>query len=94
VSTQPVSELPGGVEAVHIDVLDGGPGVSPESRARLMETFFSTKPKGAGIGIGLSVSRTIAEDHGGRLELLDSESPTCFRLTLPVLARRAEGAST
>jgi PAS domain S-box-containing protein len=94
VSTQPVSELPGGVEAVHIDVLDGGPGVSPESRARLMETFFSTKPKGAGIGIGLSVSRTIAEDHGGRLELLDSESPTCFRLTLPVLARRTEGAST
>ena len=94
VSMQPPSELTGGVEAVRIDVLDGGPGVSPENRARLMETFFTTKPRGAGIGIGLSVSRTIAQDHGGSLELLDSEGPTCFRLTLPVLARRAEGAAT
>jgi PAS domain S-box-containing protein len=93
VSLQPAPEL-NGVEAVCIDVLDGGPGVSPENRARLMETFFTTKPRGAGIGIGLSVSRTIAQDHGGSLELLDSEGPTCFRLTLPVLARRAEGAST
>jgi two-component system NtrC family sensor kinase len=55
-----------------------------------METFFTTKPKGAGMGIGLSVSRTIALDHGGNLELLDSDGPTCFRLTLPLLARRPE----
>jgi PAS domain S-box-containing protein len=82
-----------GADAVHIDVLDGGPGVSPENRARLMETFFTTKPRGAGIGIGLSVSQTIAQDHGGTLVLLDDEGPTCFRLTLPVLARRDEGAS-
>jgi signal transduction histidine kinase len=70
---------------VLIDVLDGGPGVSPENRARLMETFFTTKPRGAGIGIGLSVSQTIAQDHGGTLVLMDAEGPTCFRLTLPVL---------
>jgi C4-dicarboxylate-specific signal transduction histidine kinase len=82
-----------GAAAVYIDVLDGGPGVSPENRARLMETFFTTKPRGAGIGIGLSVSQTIAQDHGGTLELMDAEGPTCFRLTLPVLARREEGAS-
>jgi C4-dicarboxylate-specific signal transduction histidine kinase len=93
VAMQPASAENGGVEAVRIDVLDGGPGVSPEDRAHLMETFFTTKPKGAGMGIGLSVSRTIAQDHGGSLVLLDSEGPTCFRLTLPVLARQAEGAS-
>ncbi len=93
VSMQPPSEQNGSVQAVRIDVLDGGPGVSPENRARLMETFFTTKPRGAGIGIGLSVSRTITEDHGGSLELLDSDGPTCFRLTLPVLAAGpAEGA--
>ena len=93
VAMQPASAENGSVDAVRIDVLDGGPGVSPEDRAHLMETFFTTKPKGAGMGIGLSVSRTIAQDHGGSLQLLDSEGPTCFRLTLPVLARRAEGAS-
>ena len=83
-----------GAAVVHIDVLDGGPGVSPENRARLMETFFTTKPRGAGIGIGLSVSQTIAQDHGGTLELLDAEGPTCFRLTLPVLTPHpTEGAS-
>ena len=81
----------GGVEAIRIEVVDGGPGVPAENRRRLMETFFTTKPKGSGIGIGLSVSRTIAEDHGGTLELLDSDGPTCFRLTLPVLASRTDG---
>jgi len=79
------------VEAIRIEVVDGGPGVPAENRRRLMETFFTTKPKGSGIGIGLSVSRTIAEDHGGTLELLDSDGPTCFRLTLPVLASRTDG---
>jgi len=100
VSMQPASDADGGVDAargaaaVRIDVLDGGPGVSPENRARLMETFFTTKPRGAGIGIGLSVSQTIAQDHGGTLELLDAEGPTCFRLTLPVLTPHpTEGAS-
>jgi C4-dicarboxylate-specific signal transduction histidine kinase len=100
VSMQPASDADGGVEAVCgaaavlIDVLDGGPGVSPENRARLMETFFTTKPRGAGIGIGLSVSQTIAQDHGGTLVLMDAEGPTCFRLTLPVLApQQTEGAS-
>jgi C4-dicarboxylate-specific signal transduction histidine kinase len=93
VSMQPASGADGAADAVCIDVLDGGPGVSPQDRARLMETFFTTKPRGAGIGIGLSVSQTIAQEHGGSLELLDSDGPTCFRLTLPVLARRDEGAS-
>ncbi|MDR3746355.1 MAG: PAS domain S-box protein [Acidobacteriaceae bacterium] len=81
-------------EAVQIDVVDGGPGILPEIRGHLMETFFTTKPKGAGMGIGLSVSRTIAEDHGGSLVLMPPDWPTCFRLTLPVLSARTEGSST
>jgi PAS domain S-box-containing protein len=93
VSMQPASDAVGGAAAVHIDVLDGGPGVSPHDRGRLMQTFFTTKPRGAGMGIGLSVSRSIAQDHGGTLVLLDAEGPTCFRLTLPVLDPQSEGAS-
>jgi nitrogen-specific signal transduction histidine kinase len=48
---------------------------------------------GAGIGIGLSVSRSIAEDHGGQLELRECDGHTCFRLTLPVHAARVEGVA-
>jgi PAS domain S-box-containing protein len=69
---------------VVFSVSDSGPGISPENRARIMEPFFTTKPVGKGIGLGLSISRSIALEHGGTLEL-DEESPhTCFRLKLPL----------
>ena len=64
-------------------VSDSGPGIAPEHRADIMEPFFTTKPVGKGVGLGLSISRSIALEHGGTLEL-DEESPhTCFRLKLP-----------
>jgi signal transduction histidine kinase len=77
-------------ERLLIDVVDGGPGVAEHNREHVMDRFFTTKPMGAGIGIGLSVSRTIAEDHGGRLELRNADGHTCFRLILPVRAARSE----
>jgi len=80
-------------DRLEIDVIDGGPGVAPEHKERLMQTFFTTKSMGAGIGIGLSVSRAIAEDHGGQLELRDCCKHTCFRLTLPVHAAQEQGAA-
>lgn len=67
---------------VTIDVIDSGPGVPMEHRTHLMKPFFTTKPVGEGMGIGLSLSKAIAHDHGGSL-VLAGESPTCFRLTLP-----------
>ena len=72
-------------ERILIDVSDGGPKLSPEIKERLMETFFTTKPLGGGLGIGLSVSRSIAKGHGGTLQLLNGPR-TCFRLSLPVQA--------
>jgi len=71
-------------ESVSIDVIDSGPGVAPEHRKHLMEPFYTTKPLGAGMGVGLSLSRVIARDHGGTLELTDVDGHTCFRLMLPV----------
>jgi signal transduction histidine kinase/CheY-like chemotaxis protein len=54
-------------ERVLVEVLDQGPGVPPAARAHLFEPFFSTKPSGAGTGLGLAVAFGIVQAHGGRL---------------------------
>jgi C4-dicarboxylate-specific signal transduction histidine kinase len=72
---------------VVFSVSDSGLGIAPEHRAHIMEPFFTTKPVGKGIGLGLSISKSIALEHGGTLEL-DQKSPyTCFRLKLPISER-------
>jgi len=72
---------------VQISVIDSGPGVPPEIAARIMEPFYTTKEIGRGTGLGLSLSKGIAEAHGGRLELDPKVRPTRFTLTL----KRAAG---
>jgi two-component system NtrC family sensor kinase len=72
---------------VVFSVRDSGPGVAPETRAHIMEPFFTTKPVGKGTGLGLSISRSIALEHGGTLELDLESVHTCFVLKLP-LSRR------
>ena len=73
------AEPAGGVRfAVH----DSGPGVAPDSQARLFDAFFSTKPDG--LGMGLAIARSIVENHGGRLWLDPTARPgACFAFTLP-----------
>jgi signal transduction histidine kinase len=79
---------------IHIDVIDSGPGVAPEHREHLMQPFYTTKPLGAGMGVGLSLSRTIAQDHNGMLELADVDGHTCFRLSLPSSLNGTHGGRT
>ncbi len=63
-------------------VRDSGPGIAEDSEARLFEAFFSTKPDG--LGMGLAISRSIVENHGGRLWLDRSAGPgACFKFTIP-----------
>jgi C4-dicarboxylate-specific signal transduction histidine kinase len=52
-------------EWVLISVQDTGTGIVPEQAERMFEAFYTTKPDG--IGLGLSISRSIIESHGGRL---------------------------
>jgi two-component system NtrC family sensor kinase len=50
-----------------VSVEDQGPGIPEEVRDRILDPFFSTKPEGEGTGLGLSVTRTIVDAHGGEL---------------------------
>lgn len=69
---------------VRIDILDTGPGISPEVRARLFEPFFTTKPGGKGTGLGLAISQSLARAMGGTLEAKDVPGwGGCFSVRLP-----------
>jgi len=57
-----------------IAVIDNGPGISKSILGQLFDPFFTTKDVGEGMGLGLSISRTIAEEHHGSLEILSEEN--------------------
>jgi signal transduction histidine kinase len=69
-------------EGVCVAVRDTGPGLSPESLSRLFEPFYTTKPDG--MGLGLSICRSIIEAHGGRLWATGCEPRgALFQFTIP-----------
>jgi two-component system sensor histidine kinase RegB len=74
-------------DEVTFTVEDQGPGMSSDVLARALEPFFTTKPRGEGMGLGLFLAQSVAEQMGGRLEL--SSTPgrgTRARLVLPAAA--------
>jgi two-component system sensor kinase FixL len=78
-----VSVTPADARRARIVVADNGPGVAPASRESVFEPFVSGKP--TGMGLGLAVSRAIAEAHGGSLE---AHAGGEFHLILPCLRPR------
>jgi PAS domain S-box-containing protein len=76
---------------VDVRVRDTGPGVPPEVADRIFDAFFTTKS--SGLGMGLSISRSIIDDHGGRLWMCPNpERGTTFGFTLPARSRAARAA--
>lgn len=69
-----------------VSVTDNGPGVLPSLAARIFEPFFTTKPPGQGKGLGLYVSREIAQYHQGTLDLSTQHTVHKDRLNTFVLA--------
>jgi signal transduction histidine kinase len=76
---------------IELTVRDSGSGIEPAALARIFEPFFTTKA--SGMGMGLSVSRTIVEAHGGRLWAENGEEGgAMFRILLPSTETAGEPA--
>jgi C4-dicarboxylate-specific signal transduction histidine kinase len=73
---------------VEVAVSDSGPGLEPERIECVFDPFVTTNPRG--VGLGLSISRSIVEDtHGGRLWATpNADRGVTFRFTLPIAARQ------
>ena len=68
-------------DGVLIQVRDTGVGLNADQVDRIFEPFFTTKPHG--LGMGLSISRSIIESHGGRLWAEPVSPGAIFQITLP-----------
>jgi C4-dicarboxylate-specific signal transduction histidine kinase len=70
-------------KTVEIAVMDNGPGIDPENLGRVFDQFFTTKPEG--LGLGLAISRSIVQSHGGMISVQSSRHDgTTFTVSLPI----------
>lgn len=73
---------------VEIRVRDNGSGLSGASLKDLQEPFFSTKPSGVGMGLGLAITTEVLRDHRGALTVEPSDTGAVFVVTLPIQGPR------
>lgn len=73
-----------GVSMVALTVRDSGKGLSETDQQRLFEPFYTTKPSGVGLGLGLAICRDLAAEFGGDLQARNHpDGGACFVLTVP-----------
>jgi len=74
---------------VVVRVMDDGPGIPEEHRARIFDPFFTTKPVGLGTGLGLDIARRFTHLNDGDLDFTSQPGHTVFRVRLPVSGTNA-----
>jgi C4-dicarboxylate-specific signal transduction histidine kinase len=74
-------------DLINIRVMDNGDGIPKEIAEKIFEPMFTTKGVGKGTGLGLSLSKSILENLGGTLNLVDVDQGTCFELKFKSLPK-------
>ncbi|CUU20916.1 Signal transduction histidine kinase CheA EC 273 CDS [Bradyrhizobium sp.] len=83
-----ITTAKGEPDSVLVEVRDSGPGLSSLDLERIFDAFYTTKP--GGMGMGLSICRSIIEAHGGQLRAAaDQLQGTTFQFTLPAQSNQA-----
>ncbi|HTF69391.1 MAG TPA: ATP-binding protein, partial [Edaphobacter sp.] len=77
-----------GPEGVRIQIMDSRPGLDPDAADRIFEPFYTTKPEG--VGLGLSISRSILESHGGCMWGTSCSYGAIFEISLSAVAEGTE----
>jgi len=67
-----------------VKIEDSGLGIEPENKIKVFSPFFTTKPQGEGIGLGLYISKTIIDEHNGQIEFESEKDKTIFTILLPI----------
>ena len=67
-----------------IEIIDSGIGIDPAIQSRIFEPFYTTKPPGSGLGLGLDTAMRIVSRHSGLLTVESEPGHTCFKVRLPL----------
>src|SRR5579859_2730724 len=70
--------------SVVVEIVDNGPGISPEILPHIFEPFFTTKGVGEGTGLGLDTVQRIVKKHRGSVQVRSKPGDTCFQVWLPL----------
>ena len=72
------------LDRVMVSVVDDGPGIPPDVQPQIFDAFFTTKPPGQGLGLGLEITRRLVRRYRGDIAVESRPGRTEFRVSLAV----------